>query len=442
MTGGAISDGITNPAGAAGESDLLPFDFATVLLTINGDAGMDSDPESGADWATQPAEADYPSSSEEGDAAAWRPGSGWLPVAGLHAIPVPETPVDWDRTLGFSETTDDASDPSLQSETVASGASERSAGAAARDLPTSAFPTPLAFQLKVAEIGAAPATASPIEIAMPVGSALSEPEHLMPEQSAERAAGLAPAPSSPAEPGSDPEPFLESTPVETIEASEGADQGKAHPASPQSRRAAGDREPAHDGGSTGSGPEGGPDQRAQPPAAAPVRAHSWQPGTPASSSPSTQTPHPSTQPAAIGSVTAPPPAPGSPVNSVHIRLDHTDTPRSVDVHVRERGGEVHVAVRGADISLNQELRQDLPSLLQRLEQQGFRGEAIGGLDRESLRGVGAQEQSSEANSHERPRDDEPQHGRKEEQREPNPDRDSSRERRQQRWWNEWMEITD
>lgn len=442
MTGGAISDGITNPFGSADGSHLLPFDFAAVLLAISGEVATDPDPELGSDWAAQPAEEDCPSSSEESDATAWCPGNGWLPVAGLHAMPVPETPVDWDRTLGFSETTDDAPNLSPPSDTVTSGASERSAGSGATDLPPGPPAPPLAFQLRVTEEGTPPATVPPTGISEPARSALIEPEYPSPERPTEFTAGPEAASFPPSEPDRDSAPLSGSIPIAAIESPESTDQGKANPATPQSRRTAENREPAHDDGSTGSGQGDGLEQRAQSPVAAPVEAHSRQSETAAGSFSRILTPPPATQSAAISSVAAPTRAAGSPVNSVHIRLDHTDAPRSVEVHVRERGGEVHVAVRGADIGLNQELRQDLPSLLQRLEQQGFRGEAVGGLDRESPHGVGGPEQSSEASSQERPRDDEPQHGRKQEQREPNQDRNSSREHRQRRWWNEWMEITD
>ena len=48
----------------------------------------------------------------------------------------------------------------------------------------------------------------------------------------------------------------------------------------------------------------------------------------------------------------------------------------VDLQVRSRGGEVHVAVHTADVGLNASLRQDLGSLVKRLEQSGFRAETV------------------------------------------------------------------
>lgn len=145
--------------------------------------------------------------------------------------------------------------------------------------------------------------------------------------------------------------------------------------------------------------------------------------------------------APAGALAAPAAPPARPITSVHIRLDNAAAPQPVDVHVRERGGEVHVAVRGADLSLNQVLRQDLPSLLQRLEEQGFRSEAWGGPEIEKLHSVGGADNSADANLQDRRRDGEPQRGREESPRQSQPDRDSSRQRRERRWRNEWMEIT-
>jgi hypothetical protein len=48
----------------------------------------------------------------------------------------------------------------------------------------------------------------------------------------------------------------------------------------------------------------------------------------------------------------------------------------VDLQVKERGGEVHVAVRTADGALQTSLRQDLGALVERLEQSGLRTEAV------------------------------------------------------------------
>lgn len=49
---------------------------------------------------------------------------------------------------------------------------------------------------------------------------------------------------------------------------------------------------------------------------------------------------------------------------------------NVDVHVAERGGEVRVAVRTADSSLQVSLQQDLGSLIGRLESAGFHAENL------------------------------------------------------------------
>jgi hypothetical protein len=49
---------------------------------------------------------------------------------------------------------------------------------------------------------------------------------------------------------------------------------------------------------------------------------------------------------------------------------------AVDIHLIERGGQVHVAVRTADVGLQVSLRQDLGTLVDSLERSGFRAESF------------------------------------------------------------------
>ena len=49
---------------------------------------------------------------------------------------------------------------------------------------------------------------------------------------------------------------------------------------------------------------------------------------------------------------------------------------AVDVHLIERGGELHVAVRTADGGLQTSLRENLGTLVNSLERSGYRAEAF------------------------------------------------------------------
>jgi hypothetical protein len=66
-------------------------------------------------------------------------------------------------------------------------------------------------------------------------------------------------------------------------------------------------------------------------------------------------------------------APSAPVHELAMRVAAPDS-QPVDVRVSHRGGEVHVAVRTADAGLQASLRSDLGSLVEKLEQSGFRTE--------------------------------------------------------------------
>jgi hypothetical protein len=74
-------------------------------------------------------------------------------------------------------------------------------------------------------------------------------------------------------------------------------------------------------------------------------------------------------------VTAPPePAPRWSAPAREIRLQVTGGEERVDVRLTEHRGEVQVAVRTPDSRLTEALRNDLPALSARLEQNGFRAE--------------------------------------------------------------------
>ena len=71
-----------------------------------------------------------------------------------------------------------------------------------------------------------------------------------------------------------------------------------------------------------------------------------------------------------------PSAPRTPAaHDIAVRISRPDAP-AVDVHLMERAGGVHVAVRTPDGGLQTSLRQDLSSLVKSLEHAGFRTEAI------------------------------------------------------------------
>jgi hypothetical protein len=80
----------------------------------------------------------------------------------------------------------------------------------------------------------------------------------------------------------------------------------------------------------------------------------------------------------------------------------------VDLHVTERSGEVHVAVRAADPELAHSLRQALPELVNRLEENGFRTEAWrpAGL----VSGSGSPAETRESSNSPRNGDSQPQPG--------------------------------
>jgi hypothetical protein len=60
---------------------------------------------------------------------------------------------------------------------------------------------------------------------------------------------------------------------------------------------------------------------------------------------------------------------------ISVRISAPDA-APVDLHIAQRGGEVRVAVRASDAGLQVSLRQDLGTLVDRLEQSGFQAETL------------------------------------------------------------------
>ena len=89
-------------------------------------------------------------------------------------------------------------------------------------------------------------------------------------------------------------------------------------------------------------------------------------------------PAPSAAQALRTSEPASPSAPAQPaaaVKEIAVRIATPQAP-AVDVHLTERAGQLHVAVRTADGGLQTSLRQDLGSLVNSLERSGYRAEAF------------------------------------------------------------------
>jgi len=66
---------------------------------------------------------------------------------------------------------------------------------------------------------------------------------------------------------------------------------------------------------------------------------------------------------------------GSAVQEIAVKIGRPEAP-NVDLHVTERAGEIHVAVRTPDVELQTSLRQDLGSLASSLERAGFHAETF------------------------------------------------------------------
>ena len=74
------------------------------------------------------------------------------------------------------------------------------------------------------------------------------------------------------------------------------------------------------------------------------------------------------------------PAPSSaPVQQITVRISQPDA-APVDLHVSERGGQVHVTVRTADPAMQDSLKQDLGTLANSLQHAGYRAEVFAGRE--------------------------------------------------------------
>ncbi len=78
-------------------------------------------------------------------------------------------------------------------------------------------------------------------------------------------------------------------------------------------------------------------------------------------------------PPALRADSSPQKAPG-PLKDISIQLGQTPQEK-VDLHLTERAGEMRMAVRAADPEMAHSLRQALPELVNRLQENGFRAEA-------------------------------------------------------------------
>jgi hypothetical protein len=101
--------------------------------------------------------------------------------------------------------------------------------------------------------------------------------------------------------------------------------------------------------------------------------------------------------------TPPPTVQNSPALEIAMRIARPEA--AVDVHVTERAGQVHVAVRTPDAGLQTSLRQDLGTLVNSLDRAGFHAETMSSHRPVSapsasshMNGEGAQQQESDPGS--------------------------------------------
>jgi hypothetical protein len=101
--------------------------------------------------------------------------------------------------------------------------------------------------------------------------------------------------------------------------------------------------------------------------------------------------------------TRPPTVQNSPALEIAMRIARPEA--AVDVHVTERAGQVHVAVRTPDAGLQTSLRQDLGTLVNSLDRAGFHAETMSSHSPISapsapshMNGEGAQQQESDPGS--------------------------------------------
>jgi hypothetical protein len=98
-------------------------------------------------------------------------------------------------------------------------------------------------------------------------------------------------------------------------------------------------------------------------------------GTPAAAVRTSPAVDPATQPAATNPLAVTNTVQNPTVQEIAVRISLPDSP-AVDLHVTERAGEIHVAVRTADVELQTTLRQDLGSLTSSLERAGYHAETF------------------------------------------------------------------
>jgi hypothetical protein len=145
----------------------------------------------------------------------------------------------------------------------------------------------------------------------------------------------------------------------------------------------------------------------------------------------------------VRTIADPEPVAGGSVHAFQIKLESAGTPEPVQVHVRERAGEIRIDVRGPDLALNQELRQDLPSLLRNLEEQGFRSPAWIQASGEPALKAQAADAWADANRGTGQRESgEPSDGRREPSGQAPGEEQQPRHRRERRWERQWMAMTE
>ncbi|MCC6585902.1 MAG: hypothetical protein IT168_04210 [Bryobacterales bacterium] len=136
--------------------------------------------------------------------------------------------------------------------------------------------------------------------------------------------------------------------------------------------------------------------------------------------------------------------PAQPVTSLRLHLESENSATPVELTVKERAGQVRIEVRDANLGRNVELREQLPDLLRRLEEQGFRGEATGGIGRE-IAFSASSDANAGSNADQQPQQQ--QHGSGERRHNPRSDGDDdppSQRNRQDRskWQSAWFDLAN
>jgi hypothetical protein len=231
-----------------------------------------------------------------------------------------------------------------------SGPKTAAAATAVGDAVKPSHAAPLAFALKLTpKDSAAKDSAAPDSGDFPNAASLKAVPNDRP------AVALAPT--------QEPQTSAEVKPVAQAETSSAAQDGGNRDALAVRSRLSGD--------DAGTAPSGG--QALQ---ATPVRAFDEAPQLVTRSQETVITPPPSSAANALRSATpvalASPPQ-NSAAQGIAVRIERSET--AVDVHVMERAGQVHVAVRTPDAGLQTSLRQDLGTLVNSLDRAGFHADA-------------------------------------------------------------------